>query len=426
MERREFLSSLSDAESAALLYDWNFWARDNQLTPPGDWYVWLILAGRGFGKTRIGAQWIIEQAKVPGVRLGLIGQTSADVRDTMVEGESGILAVSPPDFKPHYEPSKRRLTWANGSRATTFSGDEPDQLRGPQHHKVWADEPAKWKYLQEAWDNMEFGLRLGDRPQVVATTTPRPIKLIKELVKDPQCHVTRGSTYENLGNLAPAFIQRVVKKYEGTRLGRQELKAEILDDNPRALWQRQLIEGLRVKEAPDLSRIVVGVDPMSGDTDDNPDLEEQGAAAGIIVAGVTPGMDGHGYVLEDCTVTGTPQQWGYAAVDAYQRWNADCVVAEINQGGAMVKFVVATVARNMGVHVPYKAVHAARGKFTRAEPVSALYEQKRVHHVGCHPELEDEMCEWEPGMTSPNRLDAAVWTLTELMVENVKRVGRIA
>lgn len=423
-ERTAFLSSLSRQDKERLLYHWRFWARPGQLWPAGDWRYWLILAGRGYGKTRTGAEACRKVAKEGrrGDQIGLIGQTVADVRQVMVEGPAGIMAVSPRNFQPTYEPSKRLLTWPNGVKATTFSGDRPDQLRGPAHSFVWADEPAKWKYPTACWDMMEFGLRAGRLPRVVATTTPRPIPLIKDLLKNPRAVVTRGKTYENQHNLAPDFIDAIRRRYAGTRLGRQELDAEILDDNPRALWQRGKIDELRVDAAPDLYRIVVAVDPMTADPDESPELEET-SATGIVVAGCTPGRDGHGYVLEDCTIFGTPHQWGLAAVEAYQRWHASRVVCEINQGGKMVEFVIKTVAGNMGLHVPYKGVHAALGKYTRAEPVAALYEQGRVHHVGSFADLEDELCEWVPGMPSPNRLDSLVWAFTDLLVENIKRPG---
>ena len=245
--REAFLNSLSPTGLEGLKYDWEFWARPSQREPEGRWRVWLIKSGRGFGKTQIGAECVRRRAEaMPGGRFGLIGQTAADARDVMVEGEAGLLAVSPSWFKPNYEPSKRRLTWPNGAVASTYSGDEPDQLRGPAHHFVWADEPAKWKYAKETWDNMEMGLRLGDNPQVVATTTPRPIPLIKELVADPKTVVTSGSTYENLANLPDEFVQRLLARYEGSRLGRQELHGQILDDNPAALWNRAMLDDLRV------------------------------------------------------------------------------------------------------------------------------------------------------------------------------------
>lgn len=414
-ERKEFLRSLTPAEAEALLYNWYFWARDKQLTPPDPWSVWLILSGRGFGKTRTGAQWIRARAESGKYsRFALIAETAADARDVMVEGESGIMAVSPPSFRPKYEPSKRRLTWPNGAVATTYSGDEPDQLRGPNFDSAWADEPAKWRYATQVWDNLEMALRLGDNPQVVATTTPRPIPLIKSLIADPQTVVTRGHTDENRENLSETFIHRVVRRYEGTRLGRQELAGEVLDDNPGALWQRDRIEELRVAKLPDLERIVVAVDPQAADPNETSD--EETAETGIVVVGRTGGRDPHAFVLEDGSCRDTPNNWGLAVISAYSKWRADRVVAEINNGGAMVQYVILTVARDQGQTVPYKAVHASRGKVTRAEPVAALYEQGKVHHVGMFAELEDQLCQWEPGQKSPDRLDALVWGLTELML----------
>lgn len=363
------------------------------------------MAGRGYGKTRTGAEWVrgrIESGRFG--RIGLIGETAADVRDVMVEGESGLLAISPRWNRPKYEPSKRRLTWPNGAIATTYSGDDPEQLRGPQHDTVWADEPAKWRYATEAWDNMEMGLRLGPKPQAAATTTPRAIPLIKALVVDPMTVVTGGSTYDNMANLAPQFIRRVVQKYEGTRLGRQELHAVLLDDNPNALWQRARIEELRTRSHPPLKRVVVGVDPAVSSGED-------AAETGIVVAGL--GEDGHGYVLDDRSLQGSPATWAGAAVTAYHSRAANLIVGEVNNGGEMIGYTVGTIDKD----VPYKAVRASRGKYTRAEPIAALYEQGRVHHVGMFAEMEDQMCQWVPGDDSPDRMDALVWALTELMLD---------
>lgn len=409
-QRQAILENLTEDEAKELLHNWEFWARPSQLPPPGDWLVWLILAGRGFGKTRSGAEWVISRARSGKYRyIGLIGETAGDVRDVMVEaGESSIMKISPPDFMPKYEPSKRRLTWPNGAVATTYSGDEPDQLRGPQHDTVWADEPAKWKYAEEAWSNMMFGLRVGPNPQVCATTTPRPIKLIKDLVKSKTTAVTTGSTYENLVNLSPAFRQ-IISAYEGTRLGLQELYAKILDDVPGALWKRATIDDSRVTEHPELIRVVVGVDPEASD-------EEQSAETGIITAGIARIGDLlHGYVLDDATLRGSPHEWGTSAVAAYSKFYADRLVAEVNNGGDMVEFVIRTIGPNVAV----KKLHASRGKRTRAEPVAALYEQGRIHHVGSFPALEDQMCNWVPdtGEPSPDRMDALVWALTELMLD---------
>jgi phage terminase large subunit-like protein len=406
------------AEAGLLLEDWAFWARPNQLAPPGDWTTWLILAGRGFGKTRCGAEWICARAlgRTPlsaatgaARRIALVAETAADARDVLVEGESGILACSATDRRPRYEPSKRRLTWPNGAIATLYNAVEPDQLRGPQHDTAWSDELAKWRYGQETWDNLQLGLRLGARPRQMVTTTPKPIKVLKDIMSDSTTAVTRGSTYENVANLAPAFIKRIIRRYEGTRLGRQELEGEVLDDVPGALWHRARIDELRLREAPDLLRIVVAIDPAatSGDSGDE---------TGIIVAGL--GADGHGYVLEDLTLRGTPDAWGRRAVNAYHRWRADRIVGEVNNGGEMIEHVIRTI----DPAASYKAVRASRGKVARAEPVAALDEQGRVHHVGAFAELEDQMCalttdfDRRAGGFSPDRVDARVWALSELML----------
>lgn len=406
-DRATFLAGLTGEEAEALLSDWRgFWARPTQLPPAGPWKVWLILAGRGWGKTRVGAEQVITWARTPGQRLALVAETAADVRDVIVEGESGILACSPPGFVPKYEPSKRRLTWPNGTIATTYSGDAPEQLRGPQHHFAWCDEVAKWKYAQAAWDNLELGLRLGDHPQVIATTTPRPIPLLRQLLADGGTRVTRGHTYENTVNLAPSFKQRILQRYEGTRLGRQELYAELLEDTPGALWTRTLLEQCRVSTVPSFRRMVIGVDP--------------GSDAGIVVAGL--GEDDHGYVLEDASISGSPATWAQQAVSAYHRHKANMLAVEVNHGGDMALSTIQTQDRTVAT----QKLWASQGKYARAEPVSALYEQGKVHHVGMFAALEDELCTWVPGegMPSPNRLDALVWTLTALVLEPEARPKR--
>jgi phage terminase large subunit-like protein len=402
-EKLATLNQLNRTQIRALRYNWQFWARPSQLAPSGDWFTWLIRAGRGFGKTRTGAEWVINRVKNGYKRIALVGQTKADVRDTMVElGESAILNCSPPWLTPKYEPSKRRLTWQNGAVAIIYSGDEPDQLRGPQHDCAWVDELAKFRYSQETWDNLEFGLRLGSNPQVVVTTTPRPIPIIKQIIADPATVETRGSSYENIHNLAPAFLERVLSRYEGTRLGRQELYAELLDDVPGALWTRNLIEQNRVTEHPPLARIVVGVDPPASTTGE----------CGIVVAG--RGVDGKGYVLDDLSISGSPDTWARQVVTGYHKYRADRIAAEVNNGGDMVVKTIKTVDDN----VPVTKLWASRGKHTRAEPVAALYEQNRVHHLGMFAELEDEYCSWVPGEgESPNHLDAAVWALTQVMLQ---------
>lgn len=406
VERQELIASLRPQEAEKLLYDWQgLWARPDQVPPAWDWFVWLILAGRGWGKTRTGAECV--RAWVATGRYGyvnLIGATVDDARDIMVQGESGILAICPKDERPDYRKSERALLWPNGTKSLIFTADEPDRLRGKQHHKLWGDEVAAWRYAQESWDQAMFGLRLGDRPQAIVTTTPRPTKIVRDLIADSRNHVTRGTTYDNQANLAPDFFRKIIKRYEGTRLGRQELLAEILDDVPGALWKRNLLEQTRVSQYPALARIVVAVDPAASS---NADSDE----TGIVVAGI--GVEGHGYVLEDRSLQGTPAEWARAAVSAYRSLQADRIVGEVNNGGEMVGFTILTVDSS----VSYKAVHASRGKVTRAEPVSALYERGLVHHVGTFPKLEDQMCTWLPGEKSPDRMDALVWALTELFLE---------
>ena len=361
------------------------------------------MAGRGFGKTRCGAEWVHEQIRQGRERIALVGETKADVRDVMVEGESGILATAGRN-RPLYEPSKRRLTWPNGAIGVCYSGDEPDQLRGPQHDAAWLDELAKYRYAEETWSNLDLGLRLGESPQAVITTTPRPVQIMRELVADELVTVTRGSTYDNLQNLAESFAKRIVERYEGTRLGRQELHAEILDDVVGALWSREMIDAHRLRETPPhFERIVVGVDPAvtSGE-----DADE----TGILVAGM---IGNRGYIVEDLSGQYTPQEWAIQAIKAYYKYNADRIVAEVNQGGDMVEHTIRTVDRN----VSYKAVRAARGKILRAEPIAALYEQGRIHHCGTFAALEDQLCMYtHDSRESPDRLDALVWALTDLMI----------
>ena len=382
-------------------YDWARHARDNQKSPAGDWTYWLILAGRGFGKTRTGAEWVREQARTNRY-VNLIGATADDARDIMIEGESGILSVCPRYERPDYRPSQRKLIWPNGAISLIFTADEPERLRGKQHEKIWADELAAWRY-PDAWDQAKFGLRLGRHPQACITTTPRPTKMVKAIAADPATVVTRGTTYDNQDNLAPAFFASIISTYQGTRLGRQELNAEILDDNPNALWVRARIDETRVKEAPQLRRVVIGVDPAVTSKEDS-DL------TGIVAAGL--GVDGHGYVLEDASLIATPDAWARRAVKAYHDHKADRIIAETNNGGDLVEVIIRTVDRG----VSYKKVTATRGKMIRAEPIAALYEQGRVHHVGAFEALEDQMCGFDPLTSdkSPDRMDALVWAFTEL------------
>lgn len=407
---REATPSIFGKLAAALEDPWQATARPDQLPPAGDWLTWLILAGRGWGKSRTGAEWVRSLAEgAVASRIALVGPTAADVRDTMVEGESGILAVASDHCRPIYQPSNRRLTWPNGVQATLFSSEEPERLRGPQHGAAWCDELGAWRNVTETWDQLQFGLRLGVRPRVVITTTPKPLKIIKELVKrdGADVHVTRGSTSDNASNLSPAFLSSIVGRYEGTRLGRQELNAEILDDVPGALWRRDLIDATRREtiDKADLRRIVVAIDPAVS-------VSETSDETGVVVAGIDG--QGRGFVLEDLSGKYAPTEWASIAVEAYRRWEADRIVAESNQGGAMVETTIRVVSPTAAVTL----VRASRGKVARAEPISALYEQGKVAHVGNFPALEDQLCSFEPGSAkSPDRLDALVWALTELMLE---------
>jgi phage terminase large subunit-like protein len=386
---------------------WRSKARPSQLPPPGDWLGWLILAGRGFGKTRAGAGWVHElvETRTAG-RIALVAATAADARDTLVEGVSGLLNTAPPWNRPVYEPSKRRVTWSNGAIATTFSSEEADRLRGPQHDAAWADELAAWQDPQAAWDMLMFGLRMGARPRWLVTTTPRPIPLLKELLARPNVVVTRGSTFENEANLAVTFLAAIKNRYEGTRLGRQELDAELLSDTPGALWSMDWLDRDRVTKLPELKRIVVAIDPAASNNDGSDET-------GIIVAGV--GLDKQMYVLEDRSGRYAPAEWARKAIAAYRDWSADRVLAEVNNGGQMVEEVI----RAVDPHVSFKSVHASRGKVVRAEPIAALYEQRKVHHVGGFATLEDQMCNFTTDFNrkqagSPDRVDALVWALTEL------------
>tara|TARA_R110000744_G_scaffold54500_2_gene115693 strand:- start:410 stop:1819 length:1410 start_codon:yes stop_codon:yes gene_type:complete len=409
------LQKLTPAETALLRYEWRFWARPSQIEPPGDWGVWLLMTGRGFGKTRAGAQWVIEQARVPGQRIAIIGRIPADCRDVMVGGESGILATSPPDFRPEYIPSQRSLKWPNGSSARLFSSEKPEDLRGPNFHCAWIDELAKYNHAQETWDTLVMAVRLPDNPRIVVTTTPRPISIIKQLVDDPHCHVTHGSIHDNRSNLSSKFFERLIKRYEGTYLGQQELEGLLISDRPGALWTRAVLNKNRVGVAPtELVRIVVAIDPPATASEDS-------SEAGIVVVGST--ADGCAYVLADGSLHGTPDDWGRQAVRLYDQFDADQIVGEVNNGGDMVGFTVKECAkalhregeRQINV-VPYVPVRASRGKLTRAEPIAALYSQGRVRHVGLYTDLEDQLTSWVPGEQSPDRLDALVWALTALVL----------
>lgn len=375
------------------------------------------MAGRGFGKTRCGAEWILERVEAGARRIHLVGAIAADVRDTMIEGESGILNVAPPRLRPVYTPTRRLLYWPQtGARALCFSSEKPRQLRGPQCDTAWADELAAWE-KPDTWDQLLFGLRLGNDPRVCVTTTPRPTKQVREILASPTTAITRGSTYENAANLAADFLTDILKKFKGTRLGRQELEAELLEDTPGALWRLGQIDDDRVDQAPELARIAVAVDPSATNT-------ETSAETGIVAGGVDD--RGHGYILRDASGKYTPGEWGAAAVLLHDALDADCIVVETNQGGDMAVHVLTTAAEKLyrekkrkTPHVTIRRVHASRGKRARAEAPAALSEQHRVHHVGCFARLEDQLCTWDAsdGSPSPDRLDAFVWLVTYLMLE---------
>lgn len=391
--------------------EWIERARPEQLTPPGtSWSTWLILAGRGWGKTRTGAEHVAWRgASKPGRRIAVLAPTYADARDTCVEGESGLLGVLPPEMVATWNRSLGELILVNDTRYKLFSADEPDRLRGPQHHDAWCDELAAWD-KPDTWDQMLFGLRLGEDPQVVVTTTPKPVPLVRRILADPRTKITRGRTMDNAANLAPSALAQLQARYAGTRLGRQELEAEILDDVPGALWTRAMIDqAVRPVGLPQMQRVVVSIDPSG-----TRGADDDGDSVGIVVGG--KGVDGRGYVLADRTCKLSPAGWGRIAVAAYHEFKADRIVAERNFGGAMVEAVIRAADPN----VAYGEVTASRGKAVRAEPVAALYEQGRVSHVAGLSELEDQMCQMAGdgylGEGSPDRLDAMVWAMTDLML----------
>lgn len=411
-EIHDLLSGLSDEEAETILYDWRLWARPEQIAPDGDWLTWVINAGRGFGKTRAGSEWVREQVEAGRQRIALIGETYKDLVEVMVYGDSGIASVFPNHQKPKIVTTPNvHITFHTGAIALGYNATQPDQLRGPQFDAAWADELAKWKKAGETWDMLQFGLRLGERPQVLVTTTPRPIPTLREIKARKTTVVTTGSTFDNAANLASSFVEEIRARYEGTRLGRQELFAEDLDDLPGALWTRAMFDDNRVKVAPEMQRLVVAVDPSgtAGESDD-------GDSIGIVVAG--KGVDGRAYVLADRTCKLSPDGWGRRAVAAYHEFGADRMVAERNFGGAMVQHVIRTIDPK----VSYKEVTASRGKVMRAEPIAALYEQGKVSHLGGLEDLEDQCCLIGPdgyiGEGSPDRADALVWALTELMLGN--------
>lgn len=418
----EFLAGCDARALTFLMHAWSdVWARDDQLPPTGaqgggDWTIWLVVGGRGAGKTRTGAEWVRGLAQgmppfapEPVERIALVGETIADAREVMVEGVSGVLAVHPRHERPTWIPTRRRLEWPNGAVAQVFSAEDPEALRGPQFGAAWCDELCKWRHAEETWDMLQFGLRLGRQPRELVTTTPRPVPLFRKLLADPRAAVTRAATRANAWNLAPAFLDTVVGKYAGTRLGRQELDGELIAERADALWTRDMIDTARADAAPPLTRIVVAVDPpaTSGRRAD---------ACGLVAAGVD--ACGQYWVIEDATIErARPAEWAARALALYHRHRADALVVEVNQGGEMAAAVIAGVDAS----VPVTPVRATRGKYLRAEPVAALYEQGRVRHAAAFPALEDEMADFGPGGLSsgrsPDRLDALVWAITALGVK---------
>ena len=400
---------LNNREKARLNYIWPLHARDSQLPPDGDWDTWLILAGRGFGKTRTGAEWIRSQVEnKQATRIALVARALDEAQSVMIEGESGILNISPHWNMPTYEPSKRKLTWPNGAHALVFSSHEPDQLRGPQFDAAWCDELASWQYPDETWDNLSFALRLGHHPRSIVTTTPKTMDLVRSLPNRPGVHVTRGSTYENQDNLPPSFFNSLIEQYDGTRIGRQEIHAELMDEDENALWKREWIENARLRNHPPMSRIVVAVDPAlsTGPTS---------SETGIVVAGADMRRK-HAYVLADESDRLSPNSWALRVIHLYDKFEASMIVVEDNAGGQMAE---STIQNAVERTLPIKTVKARRGKYIRAEPVASLYEQGRVHHVGRFPALEDQMCTWNPDIgpsQSPDRADALVHAVTQLIL----------
>ena len=424
----EFLNGLSDTALAALPWVFEFWALPHQLPPEGDWRTWVIMGGRGAGKTRAGAEWV--RAQVEGARPGdkgrarrvaLVGETLDQVREVMIFGESGILACSPPDRRPEWQAGRRRLEWPNGAVAEVFSAHEPESLRGPQFDAAWSDELAKWKKGEQAWDMLQFALRLGDLPQQVVTTTPQNVAVLKAVLRNPSTVLTHAPTEANRAHLAGSFLAEVRARYAGTRLGRQELDGELLEDAEGALWTSAGLEAARIDAAPAFDRVVVAVDPpvTGGRSSDE---------CGIVVAGVVmqgPPQSWRAVVLEDASVAGaSPEGWAQAAIAAFRHHNADALVAEVNQGGDLVTDLI----RSLDGSITVRAVRASRGKVARAEPVAALYEQGRVQHLRGLQGLEDQMCRMSlqgfQGRGSPDRVDALVWALHELMIRPGTGQGR--
>ncbi len=418
-EQQRFMDSLTDSDADELMTSWRgFLARPEQLAPDGDWDIWMILAGRGFGKTRSGAEWVKEEVEAGrATRIALIAETQRDLEQVMIEGDSGLANICPPGFITRIKKKPVEIEFATGAIALGYNGTEPDQLRGPQFDLAWSDELAKWRYAQETWDQLQFGLRLGKHPRQLVTTTPRPIQIIKDIEggQEGRVHVTTGRTLDNASNLAKPFLSKIMNRYEGTRLGRQELNGEILGDMPGSLWTLAQIDTFRIPltRAKELKtgRTLVGVDPAVTNTEDS-DYH------GIVVAAQDENNQ-EGYVLEDASCKGGPADWARMAVAMYDKYDADGIVVEVNQGGDMVAATIRTIRPNINII----EVRATKGKHVRAEPIAALYQQGRIHHVGSFSELETQMClttnEGYQGTDSPDRMDAAVWALTSLFPDMV-------
>lgn len=419
-EREAALSQLTDAEADALLYDWRgFLARPDQIEPEGDWDIWLALAGRGWGKTETGAQWIREQVEAGAKRIALVAETQKDLEEVMVKR---LLSIYPPGDQPTVKYKPVRVTWPNGAEALGYNGTQPDQLRGPEFECAWVDELAKYRYARETWDMLQFCMRAGDQPRQLVTTTPRSTEIIKAIAggKEGKVHVTTGRTMDNRANLAGRFLEKITAKFANTRLGRQELDAEILGDLPGALWNQSTLDTYRIERTPEVGRTVVAIDPAVTNTEESDDH-------GLIVAAV--GDEQTGYVLEDASMQGSPLEWAREAVRLVNKWNADGVVVEVNQGGDMVAHTLRSVSPNLNII----EVRASRGKHVRAEPVASFYEQGRIRHVGYFSELENQMTQMTmdgfQGEGSPDRVDAMVWAFSELfpdMVDDVPDASQFA
>lgn len=409
-----FINSLSDNEAYILFYNWHFWRRKDQTPPPGaKWRTWVLQGGRGGGKNWTGSNYIHELAMSGKFsRISIVGATAADVRELQIEGEAGILNIAPPHELPDYQPSKRKVVWPNGATGILYTGEDPEQTRGANSSVAWLDEFCKYQYPREVWDNIQFGLRLGNHPHAIITTTPKPIPTFKQIVGEDSTLVSYCSTFDNRLNLSDQFFEYVTTRYGNTRLGRQELYAEILDDVPGALWKRELIDSYRVTQVPkNIQRLVVGIDPAMTNTEDSDET-------GIIVGCIDD--SNHVFILRDVSGRFDPEHWISRALVQYHTWNADRIVGEVNNGGDLIEALLRTHDNKAA----FKAVRAKRGKYTRAEPIAALYEQGKVHHVGTFAELEDQMCNFVPGEDHglDDRVDAMVWTITELALTNFFQV----